>query len=1460
MTSGFKPITFGKYELTDMIGSGGMAEVFLARSFGAEGLEKTLVIKRILPAFAKKERFQAMFIDEAKIAVSLNHPNIVQTYDFGRVGEDYFLAMEYVEGTDLGELLQRIRSVGTLPLGEALFLGIEICKGLDYAHRRTDQYGEPLRLVHRDISPQNLIISKDGNLKIVDFGIAHTRTISSEAQGSIKGKYSYMSPEQAGGLPVDGRSDLFSAAAVLFEMLYGKPLFRFTTSEETLALVRNAILPDLHALNPNFPDALEKTLYRALSRDPAQRHESARELQVDLHRILMATGDIHDAQTVAATIAEIEMKTEDERAKTRAQTVLHGPEARTPPIVGTLASTSVTGADLTPATPAIQADVSVPGEIRRTKKDFVCVSGHITGFTELRAASQDGKWQSLLLELMRIIEAIAFKNRAIVERFSETSFLILLGLPASSENDAERAVWMALDLLEAVAGINLNLDTPIHVSIGMALGRAHISQPAGNRVYERQILGQVTELSHRMATEAMPREILVGGKIYQRIRRTFDLAFLKQIPFEEDERYGWSNPSVYRLLRPKTRKERQAELRKSYNVLHGRELPLKALRERFHKVQVDRRCLGIAIKGATGLGKSSIVEEFLRGVESQTVVPEARWGDAVGVLRSLATHHSNDTPYATVRELLADALDIEVEHDIRTIKHRIEEIVDEFFQNVEDEEKLYLLHTLGFFFDVKYSPSSLEVLSSQHRRSRIFLSLTRLFERLALNKPLIVVVEDLHYCDSSSVDFLADFLGNAPPRPILLLLTTRPMADTHANHERLLYSSNVVIEQLTELSRRHAAIIIRERLGDFEVDKVAMDYILDRSGGVPYFIREMVDALRARKVLKLVNERYTLGGSANETWLPASLEAVIAARIDELEPQLKEALQHCSILGIEFEERDATFVFGEEIGPKLKRLVQLEWLLLSKAGYRFEHTLVYEVAFRELLWEERQDVHDRLADHLIAEVKAGHRHANLANIARHLEGATRTAEAADFYFLAADDAMKNSSHTEALRMINRALKFACGDAYYRALDVKEHILAVLSHHEERYATLLEMRRIGINEDFEEVAQLRVLNRLARYWYEQRNFEEAMPLVEEVLVRAEHAGEYGELARAKTWAATMMRETGSAEAAIELLGEALLEFNTVDDHESAAWALKAMADTFWQMGRYDDALEVYQDALDNFEIQDKDLREVIAVNMGLVHVSRGEYELGLERYMEALRSCRSIGYQRREAGILPNLGHLYLLIGEPKRAERILRRGVRLAKQVRDNLVLADALLTLGVVFLEQGRFPKAESTLRKGQRLAVTTEVNYLRIHAHIAIARLLLLQKSEDALNQTLENATEAIRLGKVASMAHGVVHGHHLVSLAHERLGNNEHALASGAQALQEIEQHAVVDFVTVLVEQGELIERLQPERTQEAHALYRRAGAVVEHVAALFGDPRKRERYLARPSIARVLQAAEQANTQR
>ncbi len=284
-----KPIKFGKYVLLERINVGGMAEVFKAKSFGVEGFEKMLAIKRILPNIAEDEEFITMFIDEAKIAVQLNHANIAQIYDLGKIDDSFFIALEYISGKDLRTIWDRHKKRGLLlPIPMSVYIMSRVCEGLDYAHRKKDAGGRDLNIVHRDVSPQNCLISYEGEVKVIDFGIAKAANKASKTQaGILKGKFGYMSPEQVRGLPLDRRSDIFSTGIILYELLTGERLFVGESDFSTLEKVRNVEILPPSTYNRKIPDTLEKIVLNALSKDPDDRYQSAYDLQEELQRFLI---------------------------------------------------------------------------------------------------------------------------------------------------------------------------------------------------------------------------------------------------------------------------------------------------------------------------------------------------------------------------------------------------------------------------------------------------------------------------------------------------------------------------------------------------------------------------------------------------------------------------------------------------------------------------------------------------------------------------------------------------------------------------------------------------------------------------------------------------------------------------------------------------------------------------------------------------------------------------------------------------------------------------------------------------------------------------------------------------------------------------------------------------------------------------------------------------------------------
>ncbi len=281
------PRRFGKYTLLRRMATGGMAEIFLALQRSVAGFEKLIVIKRILPAMNQDRGFIDMLLHEARIAATLSHPNIVQTIDVGQVEGTYFIALEHIHGEDLRSIVRQMKkkSVGHFPLEHAIAIILGMCAGLAYAHERRDLDGTPLNIVHRDVSPQNVLVGFAGDVKVVDFGVAKSGASGAVEQtksGQLKGKIPYMAPEQARGEEIDHRADIFAIGVMLFELTTGRRLFKGATEYETLKLIIEKEYPRPSWVANDYPQRLEEIVMRALSKDSNERYQSAREMQADL--------------------------------------------------------------------------------------------------------------------------------------------------------------------------------------------------------------------------------------------------------------------------------------------------------------------------------------------------------------------------------------------------------------------------------------------------------------------------------------------------------------------------------------------------------------------------------------------------------------------------------------------------------------------------------------------------------------------------------------------------------------------------------------------------------------------------------------------------------------------------------------------------------------------------------------------------------------------------------------------------------------------------------------------------------------------------------------------------------------------------------------------------------------------------------------------------------------------------
>lgn len=1474
--------TFDKYELIEKIGAGGMAEVFLAKSVGAEGLEKLLVIKRILPELSSNPRFVEMFIAEARIAVGLNHPNIVQIYDFGKVEADFFLAMEFVDGWDLAGIAEASQCRERISVGDALFIGLEVARGLDYAHRRTDQFGESLGLVHRDISPQNLLVSRDGTIKIVDFGIAQASILENDGPGVVKGKFCYMSPEQARGQVVDHRSDLFSLGVVLFELLCNRTLFKQTTREQTLSLVKSAVVPDISSLNPEIPEALEHVLYKLLARDPGERFQTARELQQALTRVLYSLPEIHDSYTLSEYVGRVGEWLTDEGA-----TGEHGAGAtatlstniiQTSARTGTTAQRGHTAEMLrTPVTPALDVTTD-PGVIEeeerveiasRSRKEVVVIAGRMSGLIDIRAELGQERWLQVFQEYTRMVDSLAFKSNGVVHRVKENGFVILLGVPISSENDAERGVRVAIDMQDALAGINLSLGAPLQLSIGVAIADVILEQQVSNkgRRYSWSFLGDSQEFAEQLSRTGMAKEILFGSQVWRRVRREYQCEVLEGVEITTSA--GSAKPmQAWKLVGPKSVRERLAEVRHAYGVFYGRDVELRGLRESYRRTLMQGQASAMVVLGEQGVGKSTLVEEFLNGLDSRDV----------RVVRGVANAFDQDVPLGGLGALMSELLRLGPREDLRTVRSTLETRIGALFPEEDDGERAMLLHSIGAIFGIRFPGSSFEELGGGQRRKRISVSLRKLLKRFAEKKPFVISIDDAQYIDAMTLEIATQLFDSRQDAPMfaILSLPSSAMGELEREWQQLLDARYVQGETLDELGDKAAHQMIQDllRLHRIEDDALVSE-IARQSGGNPFYIKEIFEVLRDRGVLSDSGERrkVTLDATGKaRTFLPTSVEGVIQARLDRLPFEARAVLQQVALLWSPFAGSHVQQILPDVSLGALDALVQHKLLervdgprrardeTWDPAGvapqerqYRFLNALTQEVVTRTLLDDVASELHGRIADYLLLQQHERNVTDN-ALLARHLDGAGRVDEAITFYYEAAQAAFRQFGAVESLKLCSKVLErvddsdeIAFGALHLRAQALRE--AGLFKEHKEALDKLEEM---AVARD-EPADIVKIQLRLARYYYDQSDFKQSLRYIELVRPVAERHAILTGLAQASLFEGYIRLDQGRRDDALELVMRALGFYERAEGREAELGLLRCYNTRgviLRRAGLHDEALESYQQAMEHLDgFENEQLGQYLLVNMGLAMVFVGRYTEGLECYKRALGRARMLGHRRDEAGVLINMGHAYQVLGDYKGAKTHIQRGLYLARKTSANYLLADGEISLGVCYAETGEPAKAERVLSEGLRLAESIPHLYLAVHAMLALAELKLESGQPQDARVAIMQAEDSQERCERAGMPWGVMSAHVIQARAYALLGDDAE-LRRHMNAALEIsdggEEHAREE---VLYRYYELMRRW-PEHAETSARALRDARAWVEARAAGIEDVALRRAFLERSIHCKIL----------
>jgi serine/threonine protein kinase/tetratricopeptide (TPR) repeat protein len=1328
-----------------------MAEVFLAKKRGAEGTFKLLVVKRILPTHGTSRRFRSMFVEEAQLATRLNHPNVVQVYEFYDGGDEgQLLAMEFVEGPDLGMLMSSAKAKGTrVPPWVGSWIIAEAAKGLHYAHEKKDEAGAKLEIVHRDVSPQNVLLSFEGAVKIADFGIASAKMFVEEA-GVLKGKFGYMSPEQARGEKVDRRSDVYALGVIFWEVLTGRPLHGGLGGEALLDIVRSGYVEPPSTYVRELPPELEVIAMKALEARADDRFSSARELAGAIARALLAKQELVDATTVEATIAELVIRENTrpgitapsappsayvaELAGSSAPSEQNRTQAAVPlakSIIdvgpGTPLSIAPMPASAPPAEPPKRPGAAGPREVRHV----AVVTLRLHGVDKL--LEQDRALGERTLDRLRtMLGDIAYKRGMRCWIWSSDSEArAVAGLTGNPTRAASEAAWLALDTHEALEGINDDLPLELGASIGIVRGIASGTRdPQGNLVRYR-LHDPASYLADRLGLETPLHRTWVAGGVYRLVRREFrwgDAPSLELDPQGGGAGVGNVPPNmrIYALERSLSREERVAELSNLPNDLVGRDAEKADLHAAYHAaVSTNSGAVTCrAVIGEMGIGKTALVATFLAElppnarlvrVECSPVKMEMPLSAVAEIVRD-AIGTSGDEPFEDVVNLLARAGGAsppagEAHHPMIV---RLAELATNRPLGGGDDE------------------------DAHYRRKIITTGLRTLLAAIAMQQPLALVVEGLQWADKQSHEILADLLKTVDPLPILILLVARP-------DERIAsLVEGIVRIELQGLGTEEQIRLVEARLGVREgVRQVCAD-LLPKVGGNPFFLLEMVDALLERGTLE-IREEATNDGSGDMQHvlvrteraesglgLPSTLEQLLGDRLRELPAEEHAIVDWLAIAGGPLVQHDLTKLTRAENDDAVMRLCARG--LCDRKGdvIDFRHPLTRDVAYLALDPTDRIQMHRALGEHL-GQTSLG-RGLSAAIVARHLARGEAGSQAADFYLEAAN-AAKNGNQTQlSLRYYNRALGHLHPNDLRRivAHESLESILRVLGRRRERIRHLESLRKLARRANSPRVACLALL-RTARFDLDEGRLAHGLPIARQAAEVAHSAQHANFEIEAEALVSELLRELGDVQGALAACDRALAACNpNVNPNvppRARAEVLRSRGVLLRRVGRVREAVDAYVDSIAVFRKVGARRQEARAKHvLAFAVFCQGRYEDAIALAQESIQIDLSIGGRFQLANTLTNIGLAYFKVGDIARARAYLKRAREAHERYGDQDARADTLTVSAEIELEAGDFPSAEGFLDDAAALNAATNNAYDRTHETIVRAQLARLRRDSRA------------------------------------------------------------------------------------------------------------------------------------
>jgi serine/threonine protein kinase/tetratricopeptide (TPR) repeat protein len=1296
------PVLYGKYQLLEQLARGGMAEVFKAKAHGVEGFEKILVIKRILPELSQNPRFVEMFINEAKIAVTLSHANIVQVFDLGQAQNTYFIAMEYVSGMDLATTLKLASKAGRRPGPElAVYIVSELVKGLDYAHRRRDADQRPLNLVHRDVSPQNVLLSSEGEVKLTDFGIAKARTVAQAVTdvGIVKGKYAYMAPEQILGKSVDARADVFAAGVLLYEALAGVNPFQTGSNYDTLQRIRENDVAPIESLAP-VPAEVSRVVARAMAWDAAQRYPSAGHLYEDLIQYLYGTGRRFGAKDLAEFLSHLRSSgSEDGRAGDGLKATFEV-ESITAFEDQLPDRTRVErGRKITREPASKKNRDSTPHRERSEWRDVTTLG--------LRMAIDDALSTKLITQIVRRFGGNPADEISVGTPPAERVLVFLFGETNPDGREGERSAQCALRIARTATAAAAEAGHSTTVAISLQAGRLLVDL-SGALLRDEHLVHLVTR-TQALVAKAGASQILVDADAEKSMRNRFRL-----VPA------GQQVADTFLLANERN----MAEV---YGRFIGRRPELKRIGESLARAsRGELRVLGLT--GEAGAGKTRLIVETTRRLGLA--------GHNVGLHVATLTPQMREVPLSAIQAMLRAVLgldEFDPEALLRDRTTRLREL------GLVSAEQAAVAAALGIKTTGR-QPASLRPLRA---------ALLRIIRKLAEDRLTVFAWDGAEHMDPDSQSIVEDMLRAVSEARVAVMLGYRP-----PHRPRWIDLTNFEEVRLGPLSDDEIARLTATRLGADEIPLELLREVTTKSAGNPLYTEEYLKALLDAEAIKFEDGQVRFNVEVAGVQVPKTLRGIVASRIGRLDPMQRYLLQIAGIAGERWNGEIVAAAAHEDPRQVSDALASRDMQgIVARTGpeeYTFAYGLVRQVVIEGTTLEARREIHAAIADAMTGMYPD--RLDELAErLARHHLEAGQHDEAVDFLVRAARRFERESAVDDAIAALQRAadvLATIASPDREREFKIYEEIAGLCFRNRD-----LELGESIMERALKAAESHKADSYVARFcvWrgrmlVSSSRIEEGRRWLDQAQQVARSLAE-PDLSR-DVFIATADADarSGEFEKAVGSLKEALAIARAANAEDAEVRCLMPLALTYARMADHDSAMQTLALVQRMAQKQADALTDAQVLRLeSQIHYHARDPEACARAAARAMEIAREANLHYETALNAHNMGEAFLRLGDYRRAFAALRSSYEIASEHGYTRLSMSNMRNLG--FIDATRFNSSEGRARLLQAIDYAIEHDYVW-----DIIQGRYLQAIVDQSAGDYESARVALR--EVLNLA--VQHGH--------------------------------------------------------------------------------------------------------